>query len=115
MNFLRQLFQQRGEFVSHLAPFLRRDVGGDDAFAERGEMVAHHIGLHAAQGVDDRRDLMNGVEAVAFCVNHFAQAPDLSFDAREARQLSFVVDFNAAVCGTVRFFFSFFQFSLSPY
>ena len=115
MNFLRQLFQKRGEFVRHFAPLLRRNVSGDDCFAERGEVVAEHIFLHAPESVDDRRDLMNDVQTIAFGVNHFRQAANLSFDAREARQLAFVTDFNAAVRRFVGFFFCFTQFSLSPY
>ena len=78
-------------------------------------MVAEHIFLHTPQRVDNRRDLMNDVEAISVRVNHFLQAADLSFDAAQTRLLSLVINFNAAVSGLVRFFFRFFQISLSPY
>ena len=96
-----KLFQKRGEFVRHRASFLRRDVVGNNRFAERGEMVAEHIFLDAPQSVNDCRYLINDVETVAFRVNHFHQTANLSFDAAQTRQLSFVIDFDAAVRGAV--------------
>ena len=64
-------------------------------------MVAEHIFLDAPQSVDDRRDLMNYFQTIALVVNHFLQAAGLSFDAAQTRQLSFVIDFDAAVRGAV--------------
>ena len=79
------------DFVGEFAPRLRRQILRNDRLAERGEVFMEHINLHAAQGVDDRRDLMRDVETVAVGLDHFLQAPDLSFDAPEARQLVVVI------------------------
>ena len=75
------------DFVHQLAPLLRGQISRDERLAERGEMVMQHINLHAAQGVDDRRDLMRDVETISLGLDHFLQAPDLSFDALQTRQL----------------------------
>lgn len=78
-------------------------------------MVAEHIFLDAPQSVNDCRDLMHDVETVPFRLNHFRQAAHLSFDAAQARLLSLVVNFDAAVRGFIGFGFVFFQVSLTPY
>jgi hypothetical protein len=88
-----QTLEMLSDFVRQLAPRLRRKIFRDDRFAERGEMTMQHINLHAAQGVDDRRDLMRDVETVPVGLDHFLQAPDLSFDAPETRQLIAMIGF----------------------
>lgn len=93
------------DFVRQFAPFLRGKVFRDHSFAERGEVMMQHVNLHAAQGVDDRRDLMRDVETTTFGLDHFLQTPDLPFDAPQTRQLLFVPDFNFTSGGLVLVFF----------
>ncbi len=82
-----QTLKMRGDFGGEFTPFLRREIFFDDCRAECGEMLVQHIVLDAAQGVDDRRYLMRDAETVALGLDHFLQAPDLTFDASERRQL----------------------------
>ena len=95
------------DFVRQLAPLLRGQISRDERLAERGEMVMQHINLHAAQGVDDRRDLMRDVETVPFGLDHFLQSAHLSFDAPQTRQLITVFGFPDF---RRRFFFAIFAF-----
>lgn len=86
-KFLRNSFQKRSEFVSHLAPLFRRNVVNDNSFAHCRQMIAQHVVLDAAERVNDRRNLMHDVEAISIRLNHSLKSANLSLNAVQTREL----------------------------
>ena len=89
---LRQPFQMRADLVGDLDPFSMWHILANHGFDQHRQVIAKHIALDAAQGSNDRRDLVHDVEAITFFLDHSLKAANLALDAAEARQLSVVAD-----------------------
>lgn len=61
-------------------------------------MFAEHIVLDAPESIDDCRDLVHDVEAVAPVINHFLYSAHLYFNAAQTLDLLTVFDTRCLIC-----------------
>src|SRR5262249_58792505 len=91
------------DIISETPGFCSREFSSNGRLGQSGQMVAHHITLHAPKSGDHRVDLVRDLDAVALVLDHLLQPAYLALNALQARQLLYVIGWRdpASISGII--------------